>query len=864
MLEELLHQVQIPKSNSKVYNEECVLTFQKVYDEGGIYIDFKKWFGFSEKFVHLNYTLTGQRIYLHLIKTKKIINNNNNNNKIETEPPKKRPTVLGIGVEGGFDDAISQPEYETKASIYVLPEQKAFDLTSDPSSSSSSSSDHSHSIPKLILDAAHAIIQATSHIKIQEVQSWQDGGPSQSLIASELKQLDNQIKIPRYGWRCCQCDKTENLWLNLTDGSINCGRRNWDGTGGNGHAQLHYEKTGYPIAVKLGTITPQGTADVWSYAEDDAVIDPLLEQHLNHFGIKLNETNKTEKTTAELQLELNLSLKFDDSRVTESGKSLIPIYGPGYTGIHNLGNTCYMASILQTLFSIPEFQTRYFSNFENFAKAAIENAPENLIFQIAKLAHGLLSGEKSNAPINFDDITNVATHNGIEPRMFKQLIAQNHSEFSSFRQQDALEYLQFLLTRIERAERAVDSGANDPTTIFSFTFQERFQCSQSSRVRYLTRKDNVLSIPIDLDAATNKQQVEIYEQQLKQLANDKEALSQLKIVRPEIPFRACLQSFIGQESISNFYSSAIHANTTAFKTTRILKFPQYLIVSLRRYYIADDWTPKKLNVFIDVPDVIDLEFLKAKGLQPDEQLLVDEPIPIPTQTQTQTQTPTPTSTNQITPQDESIITQIIEMGFSRNAAIRAIKTVGQDCANATEWIFQHIEDADINDPLPVPSNNNENKKDDNVKIDESAVEMLLSMGFLRPQVVKALKETNGDVQRATDWIFNHIDDLGDLNEDDKTTGKLEEQKQEQNQQQDQKQQEQRQQEQNQQADDNQSTRYKLFAFVTHIGSSIFSGHYVCHINKEGQWCLFNDAKVAISQDPPKEMGYLYFFKRLDF
>jgi ubiquitin carboxyl-terminal hydrolase 5/13 len=36
---------------------------------------------------------------------------------------------------------------------------------------------------------------------------------------------------------------------------ILCGRKNWDGTGGNNHAIEHYKETSYPLAVKLGTIT---------------------------------------------------------------------------------------------------------------------------------------------------------------------------------------------------------------------------------------------------------------------------------------------------------------------------------------------------------------------------------------------------------------------------------------------------------------------------------------------------------------------------------------------------------------------------------------------------------------------------------
>ncbi|CAF5166246.1 unnamed protein product, partial [Rotaria magnacalcarata] len=37
-----------------------------------------------------------------------------------------------------------------------------------------------------------------------------------------------------------------------TDGAILCGRKFFDGTGGNNHAAEHYYRTKYPLAVKLG------------------------------------------------------------------------------------------------------------------------------------------------------------------------------------------------------------------------------------------------------------------------------------------------------------------------------------------------------------------------------------------------------------------------------------------------------------------------------------------------------------------------------------------------------------------------------------------------------------------------------------
>ena len=60
-----------------------------------------------------------------------------------------------------------------------------------------------------------------------------------------LIQLENNVKIPPSGWKCEKCDLTSNLWLNLTDGSILCGRRQFDGSGGNNHAMEHYTATKY-------------------------------------------------------------------------------------------------------------------------------------------------------------------------------------------------------------------------------------------------------------------------------------------------------------------------------------------------------------------------------------------------------------------------------------------------------------------------------------------------------------------------------------------------------------------------------------------------------------------------------------------
>jgi len=57
-------------------------------------------------------------------------------------------------------------------------------------------------------------------------------------------------------------------------------------------------------------------------------------------------------------------------------------------------------------------------------------------------------------------------------------------------------------------------------------------------------------------------------------------------------------------------------------------------------------------------------------------------------------------------------------------------------------------------------------------------------------------------------------------------------------------------------------KYQLVAFISHMGTSTMCGHYVCHILKDDRWVIFNDSKVALSEKPPKDLAYLYLYRRV--
>lgn len=63
-----------------------------------------------------------------------------------------------------------------------------------------------------------------------------------------------------------------------------------------------------------------------------------------------------------------------------------------------------------------------------------------------------------------------------------------------------------------------------------------------------------------------------------------------------------------------------------------------------------------------------------------------------------------------------------------------------------------------------------------------------------------------------------------------------------------------------------SGQYSLVGFISHVGKHTSHGHYVCHVKKQkeaGDWVIFDDQKVAKSEDPPKDLGYIYLYRRTD-
>jgi len=191
------------------------------------------------------------------------------------------------------------------------------------------------------------------------------------------------------------------------------------------------------------------------------------------------------------------------------------------------------------------------------------------------------------------------------------------------------------------------------------------------------------------------------------------------------------------------------------------------------------------------------------------------------------------------------------MGFPLLWCQKALLATGNDGQAAMEWLLAHMEDPDINNPIPSQGTNKASRSEPTPE----AIAVIADMGFTEKQARKALKETDGSAERAIDWLFSHPDEAG---EDPGPSGGADAQSSAKN---------------RPGGSIELPANYRLNAFISHKGPSEHSGHYIAHIRNPGlekpdgeHWVLFNDEKVVKADEESvtslMPLAYLYFFERV--
>uniref|UniRef100_A0A183CAR3 Ubiquitin carboxyl-terminal hydrolase n=1 Tax=Globodera pallida TaxID=36090 RepID=A0A183CAR3_GLOPA len=694
-----------PERAELVFKDECLYCFDTPFSTGGLFVSLHTFVGVCGQHIKLVADKTSSRIFLNIQKVVEL-----------SEEPKDKKPCLKLDKE--------QQQIKTEYSLRIYP------LFTVPLPITEGAEAGIPRICEEIIAHVSAELQQRLNSGISE---WDGEERTVAKAAEDLVQLNYEGPSISYSeWECANCGLKENLWFNLTDGAIMCGRfAQMAGIKGNGHAKAHFESTGFPLVVKLGTIENED-GDIYSYDEDAPVRDPWLAQHLAHFGLDINKFRKTEKTTLELELDANLKHEF--STIQEEGLQLVSVAGPGFTGLINLGSSCYINSALQVLLIVPDFARVFTEEF--------------------------LLG-KQPAEINEDFTAQLAKERGIRPATFRRIVGRGHSEFSTAKQQDVEEYVRYLFEKIDACSAPI---SNNPVDAFRFRLVTRFVDELSNCVRYSFRTDTILSvaIPVDLIKESN--------------------IAVNGVKRKSVTLEGCLTAAFEEEFIDDYLSPVLRIKGRAKQEQRMGSFPDFLFMQLRRFTFDGTRGMRKLDVDVHFPDELDLSAFYSTGeLQPGEQSLPEDADE--TSSTLSTNKPTCPEPNQ------KIVNELLLMGFTENAAKKAtLCTKNESLESATNWILQHMDDSDLNEPYPV-----------------------LSKQSVPPS---SSSSNQGQPTRQPETR-------------------------------------------------NGSGRYRLRAFISHMGSSPHSGHYVAHVKAEnGKWHIFNDEKVAESQHPPKTLGYVYLFQRV--
>jgi ubiquitin carboxyl-terminal hydrolase 5/13 len=553
----------VPTASTVVHKQECGYCFNTNEHHEGVFVCMKCFQGFCGAHVKKHEAVTNHPLYMRVK---------------QTYVKAAAPTSLeSIGVE-------APPELET--SVVCLPCQvqlvEGVGLTAEVVMGI-----HTAITPQLAdqLDVQNAHVHATccKHCEV--------GGITQ------VPEADRKFRpghSPTVNEKChdhTNCECATNNWMCLTCGYVGCPRAE---TGGKQHAMMHFLMSGHPLVVKLGTVTPVG-ADVHCYACDDEVRPKELAKLLSGVGIDQMSAKKTSKTLSEMMVDQ--SLQFDYNSITESGSKLEPVYGAHFTGLKNFGNTCYMSTVLQCLDAIPTFHKRFVTGplADHQAECRAVDPHECHACQLEKLFKGIASGSYSVLRERPQDLERL---NGVTPRDFKKLFCKGHVDYATHEQQDAPEFLVWLLTQLSRREQAVAksagaaaaAGAVDPGKALDFVLSTRTQCSSCGGCKYDEAVVPTLVVPIPLSPAASAD-----------------------APRPETTLDECLSRWMMPSSVDcRCDHCKAPGGVTYTSSMRMRTMPDVLAIHvLRQYTEKATGQTKKLDCFVDAPDELDVERLRG-------------------------------------------------------------------------------------------------------------------------------------------------------------------------------------------------------------------------------------------------------------
>lgn len=436
------------------------------------------------------------------------------------------------------------------------------------------------------------------------------------------------IKDSSKDWQCAECLSTVSPWICLYCGVVLCGRYV------NGHAKRHSEsQVNHVVCMDCENLS------VFCYSCDEFVENDTNNSHISRLRAEFHYNGKRSKTPSEntdqegsdsaqnwsssssnseqsgrrlRPRSRKRSSSFESSSsLTENGdcKSTRSRNGDEkrlkrtsissedtpskakiakkVVGLRNLGNTCFMNAVLQSLSNISQF-TLYFKRLPSLDTSKL-NSPSptgrNRLYQsrsIKELSDAVMAEELRKVLIN---LTDHGTKGAISPESLFLVIWKVVPRFRGYQQQDAHEFLRYMLDRLhtELLHLLPNSTFKDSsyfslgqksrssivTTVFGGMLQSEVRCLNCSVES--KKHDPFLDLSLDIPDVKCQQ------------TNNKKSKVEST---PLFTILDCLTSFIQVEELAEtelYYCNNCKSKQRSTKRFWIRRLPNVLCLHLKRF-----------------------------------------------------------------------------------------------------------------------------------------------------------------------------------------------------------------------------------------------------------------------------------------
>ncbi|XP_072037849.1 ubiquitin carboxyl-terminal hydrolase 3-like [Amphiura filiformis] len=304
---------------------------------------------------------------------------------------------------------------------------------------------------------------------------------------SSMTKKTNGDTIP--SWFCQVCRSTKSPWMCLECGIITCGRYV------NGHAKQHWEECQHCACINCLSL------GVFCYECDEFVVNDTRAgtvKEVRHYleDVQNAQLNKQQKNNLDIGDEDYVDGPPKKRQATNSNKQSI-------LGLRNLGNTCFMNAVLQSL-----------SNIHQFAGFFKE-------LPAVELRSGKTAGKRiyNTRNLKHDDVSLVeelrrvlcalmqGSGSAISPDSLFTVMWKIFPRFRGYQQQDAHEFMRYLLDRLHSElqgslwpNQTRQSSTNGKSTIVTVMFGGLLLSEVHCRIcgSFFKKIDPFLDISLDI------------------------------------------------------------------------------------------------------------------------------------------------------------------------------------------------------------------------------------------------------------------------------------------------------------------------------------------------------------------------------